>query len=377
MSTPLQRKRNKSSPLIDISPKKHRNYSPLQGQPESKAGCFSDSDTESEPSICPSLQTMLSPEQSQSQSLLGGAGPNEPNEALQGPSQGHPLTQDGNMQGIHQPHQPHFINPMMIGSPMNPGILAFPGMQQGTCAIPPPPSLSDQDIIKIAGVIKQLLSEEINHIVSLKVDSATQSLKSEITHVQNRCDNLEREISDLKLKNDEMEQYSRRMCLRIAGIKEGDKEDVPLKVIDFASNLQIDIAADDIDRAHRVGRPMNTTDSNNHDQATNATSNQSREIIVKFTNSSARLRFLHGRTKLREKKIKNVYINEDLTPGRKELAYECRKLKRTSKSNIQKTWIYAGYPHILDNLGKKVKITCMADLDSYKLNKHAPPSAPL
>ena len=38
------------------------------------------------------------------------------------------------------------------------------------------------------------------------------------------------------------------MCLRIAGIKEGDKEDVPLKVIDFASNLQIDIAADDIDR---------------------------------------------------------------------------------------------------------------------------------
>ena len=185
---------------------------------------------------------------------------------------------------------------------MNPGILAFPGMQQGTCSIPPPPSLSDQDIIKIAGVIKQLLSEEINHNVSLKVDSAAQSLKTEKTQVQNRCDKLEREISDLKLKNDEMEQYSRRMCLRIAGIKEGDKEDVPLKVIDFASNLQIDIAADDIDHAHRVGRPMNTTESNNHDQATNATSNLSREIIVKFTNSSARLRFLQGRTKLRKKR---------------------------------------------------------------------------
>ena len=140
---------------------------------------------------------MLSPEQSQSQSLLGCPGPNEPNEALQGPSQGQPLTQDGNMQGIHQPHQPHFINPMMIGSPMNSGILAFPGMQQGTCAIPPPPGLSDQDIIKIAGVIKHLLNEEINHFVSLKVDSATQSLKTEITQVQTRCDKLEREISDL------------------------------------------------------------------------------------------------------------------------------------------------------------------------------------
>ena len=173
-----------------------------------------------------------------------------------------------------------------------------------------------------------------------------------------------------------MEQYSKRMCLGIAGIKEGDKEDVSQKVKDFASNLQIDITTDDIDRAHRVGRPTNITDSNNKDQATNATPNQGREIIVKFTNSSAPLRFLQGRTKLRERKGKNVYINEDLTPGRKELAYECRKLKRTTKSNTQKTWVYAGYPHILDHLGKKVKITCIADLDSYKKNKHAPHQLP-
>ena len=119
----------KVSPLIDSSPNKHRNYSPLQGQPESEVGGFSDSDKESEPAICPSLHTMLSPEQSRSQSLLGGPSPNEP---LQGPPQGEPNTQDGNMQGIHQPHQPHIINPMMIGSLMNPGILAFPGMQQRT-----------------------------------------------------------------------------------------------------------------------------------------------------------------------------------------------------------------------------------------------------
>ena len=121
---------------------------------------------------------MLSPEQSQSQSLLGRPSPNEP---LQGPPQGQPHTQDGNTHGIHQPH---LINPMMIGSPMNSGILAFPGIQQGVCTIPPPLSLSDQDKIKIAGVIKQLLSEEINHTVSIKVDSATQSLKTEIT----QCD---------------------------------------------------------------------------------------------------------------------------------------------------------------------------------------------
>ena len=68
-----------------------------------------------------------------------------------------------------------------------------------------------------------------------------------------------------------------------------------------------------------------------------------------------------------------MYINEDLTPARKKLAYECRKLKRMRESKVKKTWIYAGYPHILDKSGNKVKITCMSDLDDYREERPAPP----
>ena len=397
----LNRKRNKSSPLIENSPKKTKQYkSPQQLHPEPEENRSFDSETElkticdTEISLAPKSQTLLhtpvntstptissrpvmeSPEPSQSQSLLGGPGQNEPfhqNEPFQGPP-GPPHNLDGTIQGINPPH---YINPMMIGSPMNPGMLAYQGLPQG--AMPPIPSLSDQDIIRIAAVIKQLLSEEIKQLVSAKVESATQSLKTELNDVQNRCTQLEKEVSDLKAKNDDIEQYSRRMCLRIAGLKEFDQENVTQRVLDFADNLNANINADDIDRAHRVGSRTGSDGAASGDedeqgeQGIGATSSRSREIIIKFTNSSARLRLLQGRAKLRENNVKNVYINEDLTPARKELAYECRKLKRMRKSKVKKTWIYAGYPHILDKSGNKVKITCMSDLDDYREERPAPP----
>ena len=55
-----------------------------------------------------------------------------------------------------------------------------------------------------------------------------------------------------------------------------------------------------------------------------ATSSKSRESIVKFTNSSVRLKLLKGRTILRLGKVNNVFINEDFT--RLEKSWHLRKL---------------------------------------------------
>ena len=70
--------------------------------------------------------------------------------------------------------------------------------------------------------------------------------------MQDRCTNLEKEVNDLKV-NAYIEQYSWRMCLRIAGLEEFDHENVIQRVLDFANNLNANINADDTDRAHRVG----------------------------------------------------------------------------------------------------------------------------
>ena len=49
------------------------------------------------------------------------------------------------------------------------------------------------------------------------------------------------------------------------------------------------------------------------------------------------------------------------------LAYECRKLKKLNNTKVKKTWVYAGYPYILDPSGNKLKITSLSDLDEYQV----------
>ena len=383
------RKRNKSSPLVENSPKKTKQniYQQLQHEPEGHFSTDSESernpidDSQGSPNqdsktilhspditstpIISSRSAMESPDLSQSQSLLGGLVQHEPH-----PGQLHPHSNHNDTFG---PSQPPFLNPMMVQSPMNPGLLAYQGLPPGVMA--PAPGLSEQDIIKIATVIKQLVIDDIKEMVTTKVELATQSLKTELNSVKDRCSSLEKEVSALKVKNDDIEQYSRRMCLRIGGIKEQRNENVTQRVLDFADNLNVSLSPDDIDRAHRVGKradsggATSSDDGNEDEQNTSVIPGRSREIIIKFTNSSARLKLLQGRSKLRENKIKDIFINEDLTPARKELAYECRQLKRSQKSKVSRTWVYAGYPHILDKSGNRVKITCMSDLDDYRDKK--------
>ena len=274
-----------------------------------------------------------------------------------------PLNAGDNIQDSMQASQsvghPNFMNPMLFGTPVNipnmPNMMAFQGPSQ-----PAMSGLSDQDIFMVAVLVKQMLHHEISEIVTIKVDSATQSLKSELKEVRDKCKVLEDEVKMLKVKQDDAEQYSRRMCLRISGLPETEAEDVPKLVLDFANKININIAPEDIDRAHRVGRPnLNAPlDRNRQDETNVAGSRRDREIIIKFTNSSARIILLRGRAKLREDRVKNVFINEDLTPGRKMLAYECGKIQRMNNSKIKKTWVYAGYPHILDDLMTELYQVC-------------------
>ena len=69
----------------------------------------------------------------------------------------------------------------------------------------------------------------------------------------------ESHMNDLEIKIDNCEQYSRRSCLRIDGIslaqngKESADESIG-KVMEVFSEIDVDISANDIDRAHRVGR---------------------------------------------------------------------------------------------------------------------------
>ena len=69
-------------------------------------------------------------------------------------------------------------------------------------------------------------------------------IKRDRVKIKNDYQKLEQEVSDLRLKNDELEQYTRRYSLRISGIPETEGEnsdDVVLNVSKIkSSNCQLD-----------------------------------------------------------------------------------------------------------------------------------------
>lgn len=124
----------------------------------------------------------------------------------------------------------------------------------------------------------------------------------------------------------------------------------------ISSRIGASIAPCDIDRLHRVGRKVG--------RGENQGAQRTRGIIIKFTKYGARLAFLKGRTSLREQNA-SVFINEDLTSARMELAFECRNLKRAKI--IKKVWTYNGNVFIEDNNDTRVKVVKMSDLAVYRV----------
>ena len=79
--------------------------------------------------------------------------------------------------------------------------------------------------------------------------------------------------------------------------------------------------------------------------------------------------FSMAQTELRNVSIRNdtpnkrkVYTNEDLTKTREQLSYECRKLKKVSKSEVSRTCLFNGNVFTLDDQENGMGETCSDDL---------------
>jgi len=112
-------------------------------------------------------------------------------------------------------------------------------------------------------------------------------------------------VDHLKLCSDNQEQYSRRSCLRINGVKKVENETAAqcLDVVaGICQEMGVDVPSEGIERAHRVGK-------------------ERKAIIVKFTS-------FKYRTQLYRKRNKNgpVKIHLDLTKQRLSLLDKAKEL---------------------------------------------------
>lgn len=173
----------------------------------------------------------------------------------------------------------------------------------------------------------------VNHLLPTldeQVKLILNPLKATVTDLELKLKESNDRCQQLDNKHDDLEQYTRRQNIRIAGIQEADGENTDNLVITFAKDvLNVDVSAAEIDRSHRVGQ-----------KAQNKTT---RDIIVRFVSYKSKLKIMKARKAARQHNIHHktaYYINEDLTKKRSNLASEARKLKRAGV--IKDTWTFDG-----------------------------------
>ena len=133
-----------------------------------------------------------------------------------------------------------------------------------------------------------------------KKDEKISSLEEKVLGLTEKFDKLSSLVNT-------QEQYSRRNCILIHGLKENQNEDTEEVVIDkIKSEMDLDISPGDIDRTHRIGVP---------------TKGKNRLIIVRSVRYIDRRRIFTNKKRL---KGKNMSINESLTKIKMSALKEAR-----------------------------------------------------
>ena len=169
----------------------------------------------------------------------------------------------------------------------------------------------------------------------------------ELTTLQRAVDSQLDRTKAIEETANQLEQYSRRSCVRIFGIKETDGESTDTIVCDLANKkMDVPLSTSDIDRSHRVGKRV-------------PNSVHPRPIIVKFVSYRTRTTFIKARRKLKGSKIT---VQEDLTAKNQEIY---RKTYKSAK--VESAWTVDGRVFALVNTtgGKKMKklITSIHDVE--------------
>lgn len=165
-------------------------------------------------------------------------------------------------------------------------------------------------------------------------------------------DLLER-VAKLEIRADVAEQYSRRNCLRIAGVPENEAEDTDAYMIDLSKAIGAEVTLSDIERSHRVGKPSTVT---HH-------SSRPRDIIVKFSSYRTRRKVYGARTSTKTSGYNGVYINEDLTKPRNKLLLKARKMVKDKR--LKSAWSSDGNILVRDLRDTKHRIMSEGDLSVF------------
>ena len=190
-----------------------------------------------------------------------------------------------------------------------------------------------KDVMSVA--ITEKLVELTTEVTVLKKENI--ALKGKLNMLQTKCDELD-------AKQDDLEQYGRRNCLRLhTAIPEVRDEDTDEIVIQAAQAIGANVTREDISRSHRVGRKRD---------------DKPRAIIFRLLSYRKRREIYVRRKQLPE----DQFLTEDLTARRAHLLYLCRQLRK--KEVLQYVWTSDGRVLVKEpgEHAQTLLITCARDL---------------
>ena len=176
---------------------------------------------------------------------------------------------------------------------------------------------------------QSIINKHVETAVKMAVAKAVSERDAEIRE-------LKEELTEVKMKINDIEQYSRRLCLNVSGIPEAGGESTDQLVTDVAKMVGVAIEPRDIDRSHRIGKMK----QGHH-----------RTIIVRLTSFAKRQELYDARKKLRTPRAfpgstvtaataTRAFISDNLTRENQSILYNARELKRQKK--LHSAWSDVG-----------------------------------
>lgn len=216
-------------------------------------------------------------------------------------------------------------------------------------------TLDDSQIEKIVNVLQGSLESKLTDMISAIVNNVLDGVNSKMSTIhdenkvlKDRVEQLEKKIEQLEKQGDTANQYSRRNCLRVSGIKESDGESMDEIVKCLSYELKADIDLSDIDNVHRLHRKKVRSDGSSSGQSNKSADQRPRDIIIKFTTYRARQQMFSRRSELKHSKVfERVFINEELTRLRGEVFYNARRLVKSK--HLKSAWTSNGVILVKDN----------------------------
>ena len=204
------------------------------------------------------------------------------------------------------------------------------------------------------GIIGSLKRE--NQELKSKINTVERAVKLSETELKGKdkeISDLQKELESLSLKVDSLDQYGRRLSVRLVNMKMPNGQDCESTVIDFVNKvLEVPLSSDEIERCHPLGN----------------------QVIVKFKSYKTKAAVFKAKAKLKRNPDK-VFMTEDLTKRNHTIVKKLLELRKSKQ--IEGFWTQDAkiFLKVAGN-SSPFRVTSLSEIDLIPLLLSSPTPLP-